>query len=60
VLHSHSSGHSFAILTGTITNHNQHITAGVASSRDTNTTVSLEVMASCNLQIEEVIMNVIV
>jgi hypothetical protein len=47
VSHKHSSGHSIATLAGTITNHNQNITAGVANSSDTNTTVSLDGMASC-------------
>jgi hypothetical protein len=35
-----------ATLTGTITNHNQNITAGVANSSDSNTTVSFDGMAS--------------
>jgi urease accessory protein UreF len=39
--HSHSLGHSIAILAGRITNHNQNIMAGVANSSDTNTTVNL-------------------
>jgi len=30
-----------------ITNHNQDMTAGVANSSDTNTTVRLDGMASC-------------
>jgi len=45
--HLHSSGHSIATLAGRTTNHNQNITAGVANSSDTNTTVSLDGMASC-------------
>jgi len=63
VPHSHSTGHSIATLAGTITNHNQNATAGVANSSDTNTTVSLDGMASCcNLQREreEMIVNIIV
>jgi hypothetical protein len=40
--HSHPSGHSTATLTGTITKHNQNITAGVANSMDSNTTVSID------------------
>ena len=44
--HLHFSGHRFASLPGTITNH-------VANSSDTNTAVSLDGMASCcNLHIE--------
>jgi hypothetical protein len=36
-----------------ITSHNQNITAGVANSSDTNTTVNLDGMACCcNLQTE--------
>jgi hypothetical protein len=42
----HSAGHIIATLAGTITNHNQKITAGVANSSDSNTTVSLDGMAS--------------
>ena len=57
----HFSGHSTATLAGTITNHNQNTRAGVANSIDTNTTVSLDGMASCcDLQREELILNVIV
>ena len=64
--HVHFSGHSIATLTGTITNHNQNNTAGVAKSTETNTTVSLGGVASCcNLQRERerergMILNVIV
>jgi len=43
----HSLGHSIAILVGRTSNYNQNITAGVANSSDTNTTVSLDGMASC-------------
>jgi hypothetical protein len=53
VLHSHPSGHSAATLAGTITNRNQYTTAGVANSRDSNTTVSFDGLASCcNLERE--------
>jgi hypothetical protein len=45
--HTHPSGHSSATLAGTITNHNQMITAGVANSSDSNTTVSLDGAAAC-------------
>jgi hypothetical protein len=59
--HNHSSGHSIATLAGTITIHNQNTTAGVANSSDTNTTVSLDGMASCcNLQREDLTVNVAV
>jgi len=52
--HLHSSGHSIATLAGTITNHNHKATTGVANSRDTNTTVRFDGMASCcNLQREK-------
>jgi hypothetical protein len=51
--HLHSSGISIATLAGTITNHNQNITAGIANSNDTNATVSLDGVASCcNLERE--------
>ena len=60
VSHLHSSGHSFATLAGTITNHNQNAIAGVANSSDISTKVSLDDMAiCCNLQREELIVNVI-
>ena len=53
VSHLHSSGHSIATLAGRINNHNQNIRGGVANSSDTNTSVSLDGMASCcNLQRE--------
>jgi len=42
----HPLGHKIATLAGTITKHNQNATAGVANSSDTNSTVSLEGMAS--------------
>jgi hypothetical protein len=45
--HQHSSGHINATFTGTITNHNQKTTAGVANSSDSNTTGSFDDMASC-------------
>jgi len=45
--HMHSLGHSIATLAGWTTNHNQNVTAGVANSSDTNTTVTLDGMASC-------------
>jgi len=45
--HQHSSRHSIATLAGCITNHNQNITAGVANSSDTTTTVSLSGVAIC-------------
>ena len=45
--HLHPSGHCIATLAGRITNLNQNATTGVAKSRDTNTTVSLDGMASC-------------
>ena len=45
--HLHPSGHRIVTLAGRITNHNQNTTAGVANSSDTNTTVSLDGMASC-------------
>jgi hypothetical protein len=49
----HSTGHCVANLVGWITTQNQNITAGVADSSDTNTTVSIDGMASCcNLQRE--------
>jgi hypothetical protein len=49
----HSTGHGIANLVGWITTQNQNITAGVANSSDTNTTVSLDGKASCcNLQRE--------
>jgi hypothetical protein len=44
--HLQFSGHSIATLAGTITNHNQNIRAGDAKRSDTNTTVSLDGMAS--------------
>jgi hypothetical protein len=51
--HLHPSGHNLAALARTITNHNQNMTAGVATSSDTNTTVSLDGMSSCcNLHTE--------
>jgi hypothetical protein len=45
-----------------ITNHNQNITAGVANNSETNTTVILDGMASCNLWRErkKLILNVTV
>jgi hypothetical protein len=59
--HRHSSGHSIATLTGRITNQNQNVTAGVANSSDTTTTVCLDGMASCyDLLREELILNVTV
>ena len=59
----HSTGHSNVTLARTITNHNQNTTTGVANTSDTNTTVSLDGMASCcNLQREreKLILNVTV
>jgi hypothetical protein len=51
--HQHPPGHSTATFAGGITNHNENITAGVANSSDSNSTVSLDGMASCcNLQRE--------
>ena len=47
VSHQHSSGHSIATLAGCITNNYQNITAGAANISDTNTTVSLDGLASC-------------
>jgi hypothetical protein len=44
--HQHSTGQSTATIAGTITNHNQNIIAGDASSSDTNTTIRLDGMAS--------------
>jgi hypothetical protein len=49
-----------AIVAGRNTNHNQNIRAGVANCCDTNTTVSLDVMASCNLHRQRNCSNVIV
>jgi hypothetical protein len=52
--HRHTSGHSIFTLAGTITNHNQNKKAGVANRSNTNTTFSLDDMASCcNLQREK-------
>jgi hypothetical protein len=49
--HLHSSGPNSSNFTGKISNHNQNITAGVVSSSDTKTTVTLDVMVTCfNLQ----------
>ena len=50
--HKYVSEHIIATLASTITNHNQNIKAAFANSnetnnRDTNTTVSLDGMASC-------------
>jgi hypothetical protein len=56
--HSHPSGQSIATLVGTITNHSQNITAGVANSKDSNSTVRLDGMASCcKLQREKIVLN---
>jgi len=46
VSHRHPSGQSNATLAGTITNHNQNATAGIANSSGINTTDSLDGMAS--------------
>jgi hypothetical protein len=45
--HLHSSEQFVTTLAGRITNHNQNITTGVATSNDTNTMTSLDGMASC-------------
>jgi hypothetical protein len=51
--YQHSTGNCIANLIGWITIQNQNITAGVENISDTNTTVSLDGMASCcNLQRE--------
>jgi hypothetical protein len=50
--HRHSSGYSISTLAGRITSRNQNMTAGVANSSDTNTTVNLDGMARfCNMHI---------
>ena len=45
--HWQFSGHNIATLAGMVSNTIQNITADVANSSDTNTTVSLDGMASC-------------
>jgi len=46
--HWHFSGNSIVTLAGRITKHNQNITAVVANSRDRNTAISLDGIASCS------------
>ena len=61
--HRHFSGQSFATLAGSITNHNQNITAGDVISSDTSTIVSHYGMANCCIlhrEREELILNVTV
>jgi hypothetical protein len=51
--HLNSSGHTISNLVVKFTNHNQNITAGVVTSSDNKTTVSLDGMVTCcNLQRE--------
>jgi hypothetical protein len=45
--HVHFSGHTVVSVTCWINNLTQNMTAGVANSSDSNTTVSLDGMASC-------------
>jgi hypothetical protein len=41
------SGHGVATLPGTITNHNQNMTTDAVNSSDSNSTDSLDEVASC-------------